>query len=142
MTPPNYYDDLVQRLAALEQGVSLDQLPLADLRRALLDNGEPLDLKTLALAGQIADFGPAYPKIRFGGGSISFVASTVDSGSVTIPHGLGSVPLRVFLSLSGAAPAPPIALTAQSYGAINFSVTARAGSAITFTQTFDWLAIG
>lgn len=51
MAPPNYYDELVQRIEALEAGLSLDQLPLAQLRRALIENGDPLDLSVLALGG-------------------------------------------------------------------------------------------
>lgn len=46
------FDDLMDRVAALESNtIRIDQLPLADLRRALIDNGDPLDLSVLALPG-------------------------------------------------------------------------------------------
>lgn len=47
------YDELLERVEALERGVSLDQLPLAGLRRALIENGEPLDLNTVALQSAV-----------------------------------------------------------------------------------------
>lgn len=49
LTDQPTYAELLARLQALENRVTLDQLPLAKLRAALIENGEPLDLSVLAL---------------------------------------------------------------------------------------------
>lgn len=78
-------------------------------------------------------------QINVGTGSATWSAST-NSGSVTVPHGLGRT--------------PTVAAAFARNGAIEYAVTARdatnltvigfltAGGTTTATLTFDWIAIG
>lgn len=140
MTP---YDELLARVESLEGGVSLSQLPLGQLRSALFENGEPLDLSTMALAGQVVNFGKDGVKVRWGTSAVVFSAADA-SAQVAIPHGMGSVPV---LGAGFAATPAAARLTIQETQApdnqkIYLTGFQSAGTAITATQNIYWLAIG
>lgn len=71
-------DDLAARIDALENGLTLDQLPVAALRRALIDNGEPLDLSVASLEPLPAPLVTTLPSGPKDGMEINFLADATN----------------------------------------------------------------
>lgn len=149
MTLPTY-DELAAAVAELtaarEKPLTLDDLPLADLRKKLIDNGDPLDLSVLALTGQVADFGKDGVKVRFGSGTVTWPGASQLTGVVTVTHGMGLTPTAVvaIATFTAGAGSAMVGLTGAP-GATTFTIQGYnpGGAPVAgTTSTFYWLAIG
>jgi hypothetical protein len=137
------YDELVKLVNDLHDKVNapltIDDLPLRDLRSKLIDNGEPLDLSVLGLTGQIADWGTAQPKIRTGAGVMPFGAAGT-AAVATVNHGLDSAPNRFLALYTGYAGAVGLFIYEQSVTSTQITWRGVATAAPGADQSFTWLA--
>jgi hypothetical protein len=149
MTLPTY-DELVAQVAELTAArakpLTLDDLPLRDLRSKLIENGDPLDLSVLGLIGQTADFGSAKPTIRWGTATLTWPGGVPVSGAATVPHGFPSnlQPLEAWVSPTNTG--SPWCAPQVDVGATNLTITAHTTDGTNpgagTTATVYWLAIG
>lgn len=131
--------DLAQRLADLRdliaKPITLADLPLRDLRAKLIDNGEPLDLSVLGLAGQV-------PKMRYGHASTTFPGG-VNATSSTVLHGLETTPTAVLATFDNVGPWVVVDTSTYTTTQFTWAAITRDGTnpAAATTTGIYWLAI-
>lgn len=95
------------------------------------------------IAKSAIDTGERSIKLRWGSSSATYTAAAT-SAQVTIPHGMGSVPVALFLSLKQPQNGLHIPYENAAADATNVYVILRQAqnTAVSVTQNFYWIAIG